>query len=175
MLRKQNLLFIAQVLIGISFLWILSCTGKNEKANKPPEGMVALDLGKFGKPFVLFVPDTTRAKLNITEQSSGALEVVVGNGFAMSINEQQADLGLLKKDLNDDEVNKLKSFIKDEPNAILWESEVVQPEYHFMVNQKIGNNDYSFEEIKSTDMDAFSKMQVETMFESAKNIVPLEK
>lgn len=149
---------------------ITSCNSGKDEAIVAPQGMNVLDLGKYGKPFAIFIPDTSNAKLQIVQQSYGALDIKVGNGFAISINEQLADIELKKKDLKEDEVNKLKSLITDEPNAILWESEIVQPEFHFLVNQKIGNTDYSFEDIKSSESNPFGKDAIQKMFESCKSI-----
>ena len=160
------------LVIAVIALCVFSCG--NKTANTP-KGMHALNLSNYGKPFSIFVPDTVKNHLQVIEQPSGALEIRSGSNFGIAINEQAGDLVLLRKDLKDDEVNRLKSFIKEEPNALFWESEVVQPEYHFFVNQKMGNSDYSFEDIKSTDLEPFGKAAVETMFNSSMNIQPLEK
>ncbi len=155
---------------------ITSCGGK--KGNEEivaPQGMHALNLSRFGKPFVIFVPDTVANKLAITEQSNGALDIKVGGIFAMSINEQAADIEMRKTDIKSDEVNKLKSFLTDEPGAIMWESEIVQPEFHFLMNQKIGASEYSFEDIKDTEVNPFGKEAIQKMFDSAKNIKELKK
>jgi len=155
---------------------LISCGGKKkEEAIVAPQGMNVLDLTKYGKPFAIFVPDTTAAKLSVTQQSYGALDIKVGNNFAISINEQNADIEMKKKDVKEDEVNKLKSFIVQEPNAIFWESEITKPEFHFIVNQKVGKTDYSFEEIKSTDAEPFSKDAIQKMFDSSKNIKEIKK
>ena len=77
---------------------MVSCGGKKAEQEPivAPEGMNVLDLSKYGKPFAIFVPDTTAAKLQITEQSSGALDIKVGTNFAITINEQAADIELKK-------------------------------------------------------------------------------
>ncbi len=155
---------------------VISCGGKKkEEAIAAPQGMNVLDLTRFGKPFAIFVPDTVAAKLVITQQSYGALDIKVGNNFAISINEQSADLEMKKKEIKEEEVNKLKSFIVEEPTAIFWESEITKPEFHFIINQKIGNTDYSFEEVKSTDAEPFGKDAIQKMFDSAKNIKEIKK
>jgi hypothetical protein len=161
--------------IGLFFalgavIFIASCSSNKEKEIVAPQGMMVLDLGKYGKPFAIFVPDTTNAKLQITQQSYGALDIKVGNGFAISINEQMADIELKKKDLKEDEVNKLKNMVTDEPTAILWESEIMQPEFHFLINKKIGTADYSFEDIKSTESNPFGKDAIQKMFDSCKSV-----
>ena len=78
---------------------LLSCGGKKSEQEPivAPAGMNVLDLTKYGKPFAIFVPDTVAAKLMVTEQSSGALDIKVGTNFAITINEQAADIELKKK------------------------------------------------------------------------------
>ena len=80
-----------------------------------------------------------------------------------------------KTDIKGDEVNKFKSFITDEPTAIFWESEITKPEYHFIINQKIGNTDYSIEDTKSTETEPLSKEATQKMFDSAKGIKEIKK
>jgi hypothetical protein len=149
---------------------VVSCGDKKNTEIVAPEGMHALSLNRFGKPFAIFVPDTVANKMEIVEQSNGALDIKVGKSFAISINEQAADIELRKQDLKDDEVNKLKGMLADEANAIMWESEIVQPEFHFLLNQKIGDRDYSFEDIRDTESNPPGKEAVQKMFDSAKNM-----
>lgn len=153
---------------------ITSCGEKKEEAIVAPEGMHVLDLSKYGKPFAIFVPDTVHSKLTITEQSYGALDIIVGRDFAISINEQPADIELRKKDVKEDEINKLKSFTTEEPSAIMWESEITQPEFHFLMNQKIGNSEYSFEEIRNSES-TYGQGPIQKMFDSCKNIKEIKK
>jgi len=155
----------------------VSCNGKkdSQEAIVAPQGMHVLDLTKYGKSFVIFVPDTVASKLEVTQQTYGALDIKVGKNFAISINEQAADIELRKKDIKEDEINKFKSFIVEEPNAIFWESEITQPEYHFLMNQKIGNTEYSIEDIRNTESEPFGKDAMQKMFDSAKNIKEVKK
>lgn len=156
---------------------LLSCGGKKAEQEPivAPQGMNVLDLTKYGKSFAIFVPDTTAAKLLVTEQSSGALEIKVGTNFAITINEQAADIELKKKDIKEDEVLKFKNYIVEEPAAIFWESEIVKPEFHFLINQKIGTTDYSIEDLKSTETDPLNKESTQKMFDSGKNIKEIKK
>jgi hypothetical protein len=166
-MKTISKLFSAALVAAVLF----SCGEK--KQDEPivaPQGMNILDLSKYGKPFVIFIPDTTAAKLEVTQQSYGALDIKVGKGFNISINEQAADIEGKKKEIKEDEVNKFKSFVVEEPNAIFWESAIMNPEFHFIVNQKIGTADYSFEDVKSTEAEPFSKEAIQKMFDSAKNI-----
>jgi hypothetical protein len=140
-----------------------------------PAGMMTLDLSKYGKPFSIFVPDSTVGKLEITEQSWGALEIRVGKNFQMSITEDPGDIELRKTDIKADDVNKFKAFVVEEPTTIMWESEITKPEYHFYSIQKLGSATYVFEDIKSSEAEPFSKESVQRMLDSAKNMKEVKK
>jgi hypothetical protein len=135
-----------------------------------PAGMHILDLSKYGKPFVIFVPDTNSNKLEIIEQQSGELEIKCGKSFHVAILEQTEDLNAKKEELKGDEVNKLKTFHLDSANVILWESEITAPQFHFIYNFKIKDAEYSIRDVISTDAEPFTKDQIEKMLESARNI-----
>jgi len=153
-------------------LAIISCGGKKTEQNiEAPAGMVALDLSKYGKQFSVFVPDTTTAKLEIAEQSWGALEIKVGKGFQLSITEDPGDIELKKSDIKSNDVNVFKSFVIEEPLTIMWESEITKPEYHFYSIQKVGNNTYVFEDVVSPEGTPLSKEAVQKMVDSAKKII----
>lgn len=161
---------LTQIILVASVTTILiSCSGKPKNEVIAPQGMNTLDLSRFGKPFSIFVPDTTAAKLEVLEQSNGSLDIKVGKNFAISINEQPADIELRKTDIKGDEVNKLKSFIIEEPSAIIWESEITEPEVHFIVNKKIGNSEYSFEDVRDPEAKSFGREAIQKMFDSSKN------
>ena len=165
------------ICVAILFTSILSCGDKKneQEAIVAPQGMNVLDLSKYGKPFAIFIPDTSAAKLSIIQQTYGALDIRVGNNFALSINEATEDIELKKKDISEDEINKFKNYVVQEAGAIFWESEITKPEFHFIMNQKIGNTDYSFQEIKTADAEPFGKEAIQKMFDSAKNIKEIKK
>jgi len=155
-------------LLAICGLFFSGCKN-NADEPKPivaPAGMNVLDLSRFGKPFVIFVPDTNTNKLEIVEQPSGELEIKAGKGFHIAIIEQMEDLNAKKEELKGDEVNKLKNFIADSANVLIWESEITKPEFHFIVNKKIKDADYSFRDVISTDAEPFTREQIEKMVES---------
>ncbi|MBK9285616.1 MAG: hypothetical protein IPM51_15045 [Sphingobacteriaceae bacterium] len=164
----KKILSILSIVLVTSLL--TSCGDKQSEPIVAPPGMISLDLNNYGKPFVVFVPDTANTPFSIEENQSGALEIKVGKTFGICINEQAGDIAMKKEDLKGDDVNRFKSFLTDEPTAILWESEITAPEFHFLVNMKIGESDYCFEDIRSTENDPFTKEAIQKMFDSAKNI-----
>lgn len=169
-MKKTFLLITA---IAFTSLIFISCGGKDSKQDvAAPAGMVSLDLSKYGKQFSLFVPDTTQLKLEIVEQSWGALEVKVGKNFHVSISEDPGDIELQKSDVKSNDVNIFKSFVVEEPLTIMWESEITKPEFHFYSIQKVGNNTYVFQDVVSPDGEPKSKDAVQKMLDAAKTIVP---
>ncbi len=171
---KKSLSLLAAATCAV--LMLSSCGGKNEKQDiQAPAGMVALDLSKYGKPFAVFIPDTTAAKLQVTEQSWGALEISVGKTFRLSIKEEAGDIELKKSDIKADDVNKFKSYVVEEPATILWESEITKPEFHLYSVQKLGNSAYLFEDFTTPDAEPLSKEAVQKMLDSAKNIKETKK
>lgn len=165
--RAITKLFSVAIIASLFF----SCGGNKKEEFAVPQGAHILNLARYGKPFSIFVPDTNAGKFEVIEQTSGALDIKVGNNFAVSINEQFTDMQLRKADIKDDEVNKLKTYVVEEPNAILWQSQIVEPEFHFLVNKKIGTNEYSFEDIRDTEAKPFSLEAAQRMFDSSKNIM----
>ncbi len=171
----KKLLFIISAIA--LFTSVQSCGGKKEEtANvEAPAGMITLDLTKYGKPFTIFVPDSANGKIEIIEQTWGALEIKSGKNFQISITEDPGDIELRKTDIKGDEINKFKSFVVEEPTTIMWESEITKPEFHFYIIQKLGNSTYVFEDIKATDAEPFGKEAVQKMLDSAKAIKEAKK
>ena len=156
---------------------VQSCGEKKveQAAVVAPAGMNVLDLSRFGKPFTLFVPYTVASKMEIMEQTWGALEIRIGKDFMLSITEDPGDIELRKTDVKGDEVNKFKSFVVEEPETIMWESEITKPEFHFYSIQKIGTSTYVFEDIKTTEGEPLSKEAVQKMLDAAKSLKEVKK
>lgn len=166
---KKIITLLSAITISIAFA---SCGGKETKQNvEAPAGMVALDLSKFGKQFSIFVPDTTAAKLEITEQSWGALEIKVGKNFHLSIAENPGDIELTKSDIKSNDVNIFKTFVLEEPLTIMWESAITKPEFHFYSIQKIGKTTFVFQDVVPADGEPLGKESIQKMLDSAKNFI----
>lgn len=163
-------MFFPLIFISVMLLQFCKNGSKTTEPIVAPAGMHILDLSKFGKPFVIFVPDTNNNKLEIIEQQSGELEIKCGKGFHVAILEQAEDLNAKKEELKGDEVNKLKNLHLDSANVILWESEITAPQFHFIYNFKVKDAEYSIRDVISTDAEPFTKDQIEKMLESARNI-----
>jgi len=166
--QKMFFLF-GMVVIGYA------CGNKSPDQIPAPDGMCAVELSKYGKPFSIFVPDTSKNPFHVTEEGSGALIVKAGSTFAISITEETNDLQLKRTDIETDEINKFTAYIVNEPNAILWESAITEPEYHFVLNTKVAGREFSFQDAQNTESKAPGKMSVELMFNNCKSIQELSK
>jgi len=157
----------------LSLPLLITCCSEKESGTKlsNTEGLILLDLSKFGKQFSIYVPDTTTSKLEIVEQSWGALDIKVGTEFQLSITEDPGDMEFKKSDIKANDVNVFKSFVIDEPLTIIWESAITKPEYHFYSIQKIGADTFVFEDIVSADGSSKSKIAIERMVNSVKKII----
>ena len=170
---KKTFILLSALTLGIAFS---SCGTKETTQDvQAPGGMVTLDLSKYGKQFSIFVPDTTAAKLEVIEQSWGALEVRVGKTFHISITEDPGDIELRKSDIKSNDINIFKSYLVEEPLSIFWESQITKPEYHFYTIQKNGTNSYVFEDVVPSDGEPIGKEAVQKMFDSAKTIIEKKK
>lgn len=171
---KKLSIFLMSILLSVG---LISCGGDKKEEIKVPEGMQLIDLSKYGKVFTLFVPDSTKGKLEIIELPGGILEIKVGKVFDISIKEGEEDLAFRKSDLGNDDVYKVKQFFVDEPTTIAWEWAIgdMPSEFHFISVQKVGNSAYTFEDTRNSDAAPFSKSAIEKMIESVKNIHPISK
>ncbi len=151
------------LLVVPAVLFFDSCGSKAPEVATMP-GMMETTITINGNQLTIMVPDSTKGKLQVVEQSWGATEIKVAKDFQISISENEADVVLKKTDIAADEVNKFKRYIKDEPTLLFWESEITEPEFHFYTVQKIGTASYLIENIKE---DHFTEKQTQTMIDAA--------
>jgi hypothetical protein len=158
------------LLAAPAVLMFASCGGASKNAEtKTLPGTMTIDLNINDNHLSIMVPDSTRGKLDVKVQPSGATEIRVGKDFQISIEEGEGDIALRKSDIAGDDVNKFKRYVKEEPNLLLWESSIFeQPsEFHFYTIQKAGNRSY---EIKDIVGDTYSEKGVEFMIECSKTL-----
>jgi hypothetical protein len=149
-------------------MFVVACGGtKTEDAGVSMPGMMEVDLTINGNKLSIMVPDSTKGKLEMTEQSWGATELKVGKEFQISIEESEGDVSLMKSDIAGNDVNKFKRYVKDEPASLVWESEITEPEYHFYTVVKANNVSYLIQDIKE---ERFSEKAVQTMVDAAKTL-----
>lgn len=154
------------VLAISSVFFISSCGNKNNDAPSTP-GMMRLDLSSHGMPITIEVPDSTKGTVEVVDQTWGATEIRVGKYFQISIQETDGDIELKKSDITSDPVVKFKRYVIEEPTAIVWESEVTEPQFHFYTLVKSGKSIFVIEDITG---DIFNENEIKTMFNSTKTI-----
>jgi len=140
---------------------------KTEETATSLPGMMETNISVNGNQLSIMVPDSTKGKLEVVEQSWGATEIKVGKEFQISITESEGDIALTKSDIAGNDVNKFKRFVKDEPTLVFWESEITGPEYHFYTIVKTGNTSYVIEDIKG---EIFSEKAAQTMIDASKTL-----
>ena|SRR6218665_827752 len=162
-MKKIFLLFAAPAL-----LFIASCGGsKTEEATASMPGMMETTITVNGNKLGIMVPDSTKGKLEVVEQSWGATEIKVGKDFQISVTEGEGDIALTKSDIAGNDVNKFKRFIKDEPTLVFYESEITEPEFHFYAVVKAGALSYVVEDIKG---DVYSEKSAQVMVDASKTL-----
>ena len=161
---------ILPLFISISILLVAGGCGSGKKSAQDIPGMIVLNLKNYGAPIAISIPDTTKAKLEISTQSSGAIEIKSGKDFQIRISTGETDFALKKNDVAQDDVKKLKKYLVDEPATLLWESQIpgLESEFHFLLSTKVGKDAYYVEDI--SDAETFSEKSIRQMIESAKSI-----
>ncbi|MCC6837915.1 MAG: hypothetical protein IT234_05190 [Bacteroidia bacterium] len=156
------------LLAAPAVLFFASCgdSKEGEAATSIP-GMMETSITINGNQLSIMVPDSTKGKLEIVEQSWGATEIKVGKEFQISIEEGEGDVALMKSDIAGNDVNKFKRYINDEPTLLFWESEITQPEFHFYTVIKPAAVSYIIQDIKE---EMFSEKAAQTMVDAAKTL-----
>ena len=151
-----------------AIIFYASCgnSKKDDTATTIP-GMIELSLKINGNQLSIMVPDSTKGKMEVVEQSWGATEIKVGKDFQISISEGEGDIALTKSDISGNDVNKFKRFLKDEPKLLFWESQITDPEFHFYTILKPGTVSYVIEDIKG---ELFNEKAAQTMVDAANSL-----
>jgi hypothetical protein len=155
------------LLAAPAILFFAGCGGSKTEETVTIPGMMQTTVTVNGNQLSIMVPDSTKGKLEVVEQSWGATEIKVGKEFQISITEGEGDLALTKSDIAGNDVNKFKRFVKDEPTLLFWESQITEPEFHFYTIVKPAAVSYVVEDIKG---EIFSEKAVQTMIDAAKTI-----
>ncbi len=147
---------------------VISCGGsKTDQPTSTIPGMREVILKINGNPLSIMVPDSTKGKLEMIEQSWGATEIKVGKDFQISISEGEGDIALTKSDIAGNDVNKFKRYVKDEPTLLFWESQITDSEYHFYMINKIGTVSYIIEDVK---VEQYDEKGIQAMIDAAKTL-----
>lgn len=156
------------LLAAPALLFIASCGGtKTEEPTATMPGMTETTISVNGNKLSIMVPDSTKGKLEVVEQSWGATEIKVGKEFQISITEGEGDIALTKSDIAGNDVNKFTRFVKEEPTMLFWESQITEPEFHFYNVVKVGTASYVVEDIKG---EIFNEKGAQAMIDASKTL-----
>ena len=166
-MKHALLLFVAPAL-----LFFVSCGGgKKEESTALMPGMMEVDFKINGNDLLIMVPDSTKGKMELIEQSWGATEIKVGADFQLSIEEGEGDVATVKGDITGNAVFKLQRYLKDEPEFLFWESknaDLPGSRFHFYLIIKIGAASFIIKDVENGD--ANSEKIIQTMIDAAKTL-----
>jgi hypothetical protein len=169
---KNKLLLALSLLTSIYFTGCGSQKGEEESLT-PPSGMRYLNISRTGMNLNVLTPDSLAGILDTVMQSWGAYEIKVGKDFQISVEEGEGDVAMVKSDNSNNDVNKLKKYIVDDPTTLVWESGVADlSEFHFYHIAKVGGRSYIVQDIKG---EPFSQKAIEKMIDCAKNLKEIKK
>ncbi len=149
--------------------------GTPDKAPTPPPAaevkLVSIDLTPGGddwKGMTIMAPEGATVKAGPL-----AVEVQKGDHFFIEVNNSKADIAARKKEIQENDVNKLKSFTTDSPDALVYESQVMDKgEFHFVGNVKVGDKDFYCEDSKGP---VYTADDVAAMWKSCQSLAAAKK
>lgn len=131
---------------------------------------VWLDLSKYGFDVSIQIPDSTIGLAEIVHTNSGAVEIVVGRNFGISVQYGEGDIAMLKEDLKADDVFKSEWLI-DEANTLLYNRTIpnteIETQHHFLHVTQLSNAIF---EVRTLDMETYGKKATEDMLNAAKTL-----
>lgn len=128
--------------------------------------LVPLDLSAVGEDWTGWSVEAPEGAT--VKESFGAAEIILGDGFQLDLRIDKADVAAYKKETEANDLNKLKGYVLDQPDAILYESEVMnRTEFHLYAGVKSGDVDFTCEDVKGP---LHSKADVELMWKTCQSI-----
>jgi hypothetical protein len=125
--------------------------------------LVDLDCSSIeGFPVLTKAPAGVKAK-----EEFGAVKISNGSKFQMELSTvYDYSIDAAKKEIAANDINKLKKYILEEPNGIIYQTEVMgQTQYHFMYFLIGSEESFYFQNIKGPNYDLAS---IQAMYNAAK-------
>lgn len=166
---------IAYLFATIIALSITACGGDQPIEGKVEtvvlKGYEELDLTEWGFNLKMMVPQADiHGNPEVTLTERGALEIIVGTGFGIEIMYGEADIALLKTDLQEDLVF-TSEIIKEEEKAIIYSQNIpdagVKTQNHFLYKAEVGTEVF---EIRDVIDGEYGTGMIEKMLQAAKTI-----
>ena len=86
--------------------------------------------------------------------------------------EGEGNMEQIKKDIAGNEVNKFQRYATEEDNALLYESKIVDSEFHFYYILKAGKTIYEIQDKKGDKI--YTEEQAQAMLDAAKKFRVIE-
>ena len=156
-------------LLAVSGITLLgACGGGDNKENEVKLAPGEYDLTKSGLSMVVTAPSEP-----IVENSvAGTYSLKCSNEFQIDIVEGEGNMEQIKKDIAGNEVNKFQRYATEEDNALLYESKIVDSEFHFYIILKSGKTTYEIQDKKGDKI--YTEEPAQTMFDAAKKFRVIE-
>jgi ABC-type proline/glycine betaine transport system ATPase subunit len=103
-------------------------------------------------------------------QVYGDLTIDMGKTFNIIVSPANQTIEEIKKDISSNDVNKFKKYIIDEANSLLYETEIVSPEYHFRYFVSIGKEQMMIADGLNADGTPYTEAEIKLMLECAQTI-----
>jgi hypothetical protein len=136
-------------------------------AAAPAAKLVELDVSSAGEAYQgwkLMAPEGAVAK-----EDFGALSVSDGKGFQLEVHSGATDMPATKKEVEANDVNKLKKYVTDSPDVIVYVSDpgMGGPQVHFHAAVKIGGEDFYCTNSKGP---VYTQAQTDVMVQACKSL-----
>jgi hypothetical protein len=133
-------------------------------------GLMEVDLSDYNIMATIMIPDESKGKAVIEENSMGGVDIQVGDRYGVIINPFGLTKEEFKNDLMDNGVYQIE--LKEESDMhFLYKRMItdadIEPEFHFFMNKEINGELY---EIKSMPDKGFSEGAQDQMYESAQTL-----
>jgi hypothetical protein len=108
--------------------------------------LVPLDLSTVSDSFAVIMQAPKGAT---AVDDFGNVLVKMGDNFQVEVSSSAKDIESLKSEIKANTLNKLKSFLVETANALLYESTLMgKSEFHFVANVNVGDTTYGAEDTK---------------------------
>jgi hypothetical protein len=158
------------LLIAANCLLFACNNNLKEASATSSEPLVEYSLRKHGVPCTISLPKSKMQLLIDSMQVYGDLTIDMGKTFNLIISPANQTIEEIKKDISANDVNKFKKYIIDEANTLLYETEIVNPEYHFRYFVSIGKEQMMIADGLNADGTTYTEAEIKLMLECAQTI-----
>lgn len=138
--------------------------GKSEAGNSPADALI--DFSSCGDEWTGIVMTAPGGAKLITDSYSTVVQK--GESFQVEVHSGAVDLGGIKKEIQGNEVNRLKKFAVDQADALVYSSDTgLGEEWHFICLVNTGGLYFYCEDVKGN---VYTKADIGVMFRAARSL-----